>query len=168
MTGIARREYIRIVRFVLANGVGTTVDVSLVFLLTRVLSQPLLLAVFCGWLSSMLSGFYLNRRLVFADGHASLLTASGRYLALVAFNLLVGVGLVTFLVAHDWNYVLTRLLSSSFLVAFNFLVARWWVFVVRAPMTGRERAALEGLAQMRDVPRGPTTPRSTPSRQQAS
>jgi putative flippase GtrA len=163
MTGLRRREYVRAARFVLVNGVGTVLDVGLVFLLTKVLSAPLLLAVFCGWLASMLCGFYLNRRLVFADGQASLFTASRRYFALVTFNVLVGVGLVTFLVAQGWNYPLTRALSSTFLVIVNFLVARWWVFVVRLPMSQGERAALEGIAQMRDV--APLPPPAQPQHQ---
>jgi putative flippase GtrA len=159
------RERKRVVRFVLVNGVGTIVDVSLVFLLAKVLAAPLLLAVFCGWLSSVLLGFNLNRRLVFPDGQASLFAASTRYVILVAFNMLVGVGGVTLLVSHGWNYVLTRLLSSTFLVIVNFLATRWWVFVVRAPMTRRERVALESIAQISDRPA--TIRRATRSRPQA-
>lgn len=117
-------------RFVIVNGVGTVVDIGLVFVLTHVLSAPILAAVFCGWLSSMLCGFFLNRRFVFSDGRASLFTASGRYLTLVALNLAVGVGAVSWLVSDGWNYVLTRLLSSTVLVITNFAIARWWIFGV--------------------------------------
>jgi len=87
-------------------------------------------AISCGFLSSMLCGFVLNRRFVFGDGRASLAAASWRYSALVLFNFGVGVGVVTLLVSHGWNYLLTRVLSSTFLVVCNFSLARWWVFAV--------------------------------------
>ncbi len=129
--GMTRRELVRVCRFIVVNGVGTAIDVGSVFVLTRFLAAPLLLAVFCGWSSSQLSGFALNRRFVFSDGRAALGTASVRYLVLVLINLAIGVGLVTWLVAHGWNYILMRVLASLFLVLFNFSVAKWWVFRVR-------------------------------------
>lgn len=128
-----RHELFRVFRFVTVNGVGTIADVSVVFLEHRVLHLPLLVAVFSGWLTSILIGYLLNRRFVFADGHASLAKSSSRYFVLVCFNLLVGVFGVTLLVAHGWNYVLTRIMSSSFLVIVNFLVSRRWVFAVIPP-----------------------------------
>ncbi|MDQ2838973.1 MAG: GtrA family protein [Actinomycetota bacterium] len=120
----------RVVRFVAANGVGTIVDISLVTVLRHFLGLPILLAVFCGWLASALCGFGLNRRFVFSDGRASLFTASWRYLVMVVFNFAVGVLAVSWLVNDGWNYVLTRLLSSAFLVTCNFVLARQWVFGV--------------------------------------
>jgi putative flippase GtrA len=134
---MTRHELFRGFRFVIVNGVGTIADISLVYLLHYVLHRPLLIAVFSGWLVSGLCGYVLNRRFVFADGHASLLKSSFRYVLLVVFNLAVGVGGVTWLVAHGWNYILTRLLSSTFLVITNFLVSRRWVFVVMPPIAER-------------------------------
>jgi putative flippase GtrA len=135
-----RHEVFRAFRFVTVNGVGTVADVCLVYLLHHVLSAPLLIAVFSGWLSSTLCGYVLSRRFVFADGHASLVKSSFRYFVLICFNLAVGVGGVTWLVAHGWNYLLTRLLSSTFLVIANFLVARRWVFAVVPPIAGQVQA----------------------------
>lgn len=126
-----RRELGRMPRFIVVNGVGTVLDVTSVFLLGSMLGAPLLFAVSCGWSISQMCGFVLNRRFVFRDGRASLGTASVRYLVLVLFNLAIGVGLVTWLVSHGWNYILTRVLTSVFLVIFNFAVAKLWVFVVR-------------------------------------
>jgi putative flippase GtrA len=148
---MTRPEVVRTCRFIAVNGVGTVLDVGSVFVLTRIVGAPLLLAVFTGWSSSMVAGFLLNRRFVFSDGRATLFTASRRYLALVGFNLLIGVGLVTLLVAHGWNYVLTRLLSSMVLVAINFAVARWWVFVVRPTNDEAESEAFRGLAQLPEL-----------------
>ena len=129
-TALTRHEIGRVARFIGANGVGTALDVSMVTLLHRELGVILVFAISCGFLSSMLCGFVLNRRFVFGDGRASLAAASWRYSALVLFNFGVGVGVVTLLVSHGWNYLLTRVLSSTFLVVCNFSLARWWVFAV--------------------------------------
>lgn len=132
-----KHELFRIFRFVVVNAVGTVADVSTVFLTHRILHAPLLLSVACGWTISVLCGYGLNRRFVFADGHASLARSSGRYLVLVCFNLAVGVLGVTFLVSHGWNYIVTRLMSSTFLVIVNFVVSHRWVFSVVPPTAER-------------------------------
>jgi putative flippase GtrA len=137
---MTRQQLVRLVRFVAFNGVGTLLDVSVVYALRHLAGAPWGLAVVSGWASSVLIGFVVNRRFVFRDGLASFRHASTRYLVLVAFNLAVGVGLVTVLVSHGWNYVLTRLLSSSFLVLFNFVVSHTWVFSVPLPVPEEERA----------------------------
>lgn len=128
---VTRHDAVMVLRFLAVNGCGTVADVAVVLTL-RALGAPLLLAVAAGFLSSQVCGFALNRRFVFRGGTTSLTSSSLRYAVLVAVNLAVGVGAVTWLVHVGWNYVLTRLLSSSCLVVLNFAVARWWVFVVPA------------------------------------
>jgi putative flippase GtrA len=125
------QEVGRVGRFILVNGVGTVLDVGLVTALRHWTSIPIPIEVTAGWLVSMVSGFVLNRRFVFQDGQSTWFAASWRYFVLVGFNFLVGVGGVSLLVEHGWSYLPTRLLSSAFLVASNFVVARRWVFVVR-------------------------------------
>lgn len=123
-------EVVRLLRFVVLNGIGTVLDVALVFLLHNVFGLWWVVTVFCGWLASTCTGFVLNHRFVFRDGQATVRQASFRYALLVAFNLAVGVVLVTVAVEHGWPYVPTRLLSSVFLVGVNFAVNRGWVFAV--------------------------------------
>jgi putative flippase GtrA len=120
-------------RFLAVAVFGTVLDVSVVLTIRVAFGAPLLVAVGCGWIASVTAGFLLNRRVVFDDGRASLTRASGRYLVLVVLNALIGVGGVTAAVAHGVNYLLARVVSSTFLVTFNFLVNRNWVFDVAEP-----------------------------------
>ena len=125
-----RRELRRIVRFVVVNGVGTVADISTVYVLHNLLHVFLLIAVMAGWTISATCGFALNRIFVFQETTVPLVRSSTRYLALVVLNLAVGVFGVTALVSAGWNYILTRILSSTLLVTVNFIVSHKWVFAV--------------------------------------
>lgn len=125
-----RHELQRTIRFIGANGFGTLLDLTLVYLLHNRAGTPLLLAVSVGWLANVSSGFILSRVYVFSDGTASTFEASWRYATLVALNLAVGVGAVTYVVSKGVPYIVARPASSTFLVAFN-LVASRWVFGIR-------------------------------------
>ena len=115
------------------NAVGTVADVTTVFVLHQVMHFALLGAVFAGWSVSVTSGYVLSRFVVFADHKSPVARSTFRYGALVCLNLAVGVLGVTYLVDHGWNYLLTRLLSSSVLVIVNFIVSHRWVFAPGAP-----------------------------------
>lgn len=127
---MSRTELVRLARFIVLNGIGTVLDVALVYVLHGVLGAPWLLSVFSGWFTSTCVGFLLNHHFVFHDGQASLRQASWRYAVLVGLNLGVGVGLVTLVVEQGAPYLPTRLVSSAVLVATNFAVNRGWVFAV--------------------------------------
>ncbi len=127
---LRNHEIKRILLFVGVNGVGTALDVTSVFLLMHAYVMPLAADVLVGWSLSQTCGYLLNRRFVFQDGDSSPTKSLVRYGALVALNLLVGVGMVSILVDHGWNYLLTRVLSSIILVFSNFFIARHWVFRV--------------------------------------
>ena len=121
------RAAARVARFVVFAGVGTVLDLVVLLSLRRA-GLPLLLCVFFGFSASQVSGFLLNRKFVFTGGRSSLLGSSWRYGVLVAINLAVGVGGVTWIVSQGADYLVTRVVVSALLVLFNFAVAHLWVF----------------------------------------
>jgi putative flippase GtrA len=129
---MSRLELSRAVRFVAYNLIGMALDVTLVYVLHHLLDAPWIVAVSCGWVVASVVAYFLNRRFVFQDGTATVRDSSLRFFLLGAFNLGVGVGLVTLAVEHGSPYIVTRLASSGFLVLLNFAINRGWVFAVPA------------------------------------
>jgi putative flippase GtrA len=112
-------------------GLCTVLDVGMVALTHLLLGWPLLVAVALGFTTNVVSGFVLGRLVVFPGSRTRLGTASWRYAVLTGVNVLVGVGGVTVVVSHGFNYLIARVTASGFLLALNYVVMRWWVFAAK-------------------------------------
>ena len=123
----------RPVRFLVTSGAGTLCDVGLV-LVTQRAGWPVMLSVACGWCTSLIVGFALNRSWVFRSPGGAGARSAVRYLALSALNAVVAIVGVAAVVDRGVPYLAARLASSVILVVLNFVVCRYWVF--RPPVPG--------------------------------
>jgi putative flippase GtrA len=124
-----RVPFVQLASYGLVMAVGTGLDVVCVTLLRRTPGVPLLLAVGCGFLANVVSGYLLGRRFVFRSARHTARKSMPRYAVVVALNVLVAIGGVTLLVSDGLPYLGARVLASVLLVPLNYVAMRSWVFL---------------------------------------
>ncbi len=126
----------RLLRYVLVGGIGFLVDAGVLsWLVAAELANPVL-ARCLSFPPAVLVTWALNRRLVFSSSARSTAERAheyGRYFAVQLFGALVNLGVYTLLVTHlatlrAWP-VGALAAGSAVALAFNFLGARYWVFL---------------------------------------
>lgn len=126
----------RLVRYVFVGGIGFLVDAGVLsWLVAAELAGPIL-ARCLSFPPAVLATWALNRRLVFTSSARSVGERAheyGRYFAVQLLGALVNLGVYTLLVAHVATLRLWPVgalaAGSAVALLFNFLGARYWVFL---------------------------------------
>lgn len=126
----------RLVRYAFVGGIGFLVDAGVLsWLVTAELAGPVV-ARCLSFPPAVLATWALNRRLVFTSSARSVGERAheyGRYFAVQLLGALVNLGVYTLLVTHvallrAWP-VGSLAAGSAVALVFNFLGARYWVFL---------------------------------------
>jgi putative flippase GtrA len=115
------------VRFLVVGGLSLATDTGALFVLHGVLKIWLPVATALAYAVAFVVNFGLNRTWAFgADG--ALGRQLWRYLALVAVNLVLTVGIVQGLVWAGLGYLVAKVATALVLAVANYLVSRKWIF----------------------------------------
>lgn len=116
-------------RFVLVGGASVVVDAGLLYILHGRLGMWLPPATAIAFLAGFLVNFGLNRQWSFGSTTGALRPQLIRYLALVAANLLVTVGLVQALTWLGAPYLVAKVATTALLSAVNYVISKKWIFI---------------------------------------
>ena len=127
------------VRFLIVGGLTFTVDETALFVLHGVIGLWLGLATVLAFAFAFGVNFGLNRVWVFASGRSGGTPSSssepvlgrqlGRYLLLVAVNLLATFLFVPGLTALGVYYLVSKAVVAGVLAIMNYIVSRVWIFI---------------------------------------
>ncbi|MFE4976727.1 GtrA family protein [Kitasatospora sp. NPDC056651] len=125
--GLTRLLGNRVVRFLFAGGVSTTVDMGTLYVLHGVSHVQLALATFGAVLAGFVTNFLLNRLWAF-ESTSPIGGQTVRYLVMAGGNWIGTVLLVGGLVKMGVYYLIARALVLGVLSVANFLGYKHWVF----------------------------------------
>lgn len=122
----------RFIKYILIGCLGTGLDFLILFVLVEFLHLFYLLAaaisiVIVVWLS-----FTLNKYWTFQDYQKKYFLQLGKYIAAHSVGVVISLGVLTLLVeVFDLWYILAKVFAAPAAIAWNFLVAKKWVFKER-------------------------------------
>jgi putative flippase GtrA len=115
-------------RYLLVGSLSFIADVGLLFALHGIIGIWLPLATALAFLGAFVVNFGLNRTWAFRSNGA-VGRQLGRYLALVAANLVATVLLVSGLTAAGLPYLIAKAMATGTLLAINYAISRKWIFL---------------------------------------
>lgn len=110
--------------YLIVGGLSAAIDAGIYTLLLWLGVNPVLASP-ASFLTSVFFNYFINRAVVFADSRPG---TYWRYAIVVAFNVVLGTGIVAAGVALGVNPLVAKGASMVVIVAFNFVVLRTWVF----------------------------------------
>ena len=116
------------VRFVIVGGLTLAVDGGSLFLFHGVAGIWLPLATAMAFAAAFVVNFGLNRAWAFSASDGAVGRQVGRYLLLVAVNLVLNVIGVATLTWAGLPYLVSKLVVAVVLAVVNYFVSRRWIF----------------------------------------
>jgi putative flippase GtrA len=117
-----------LLHYLTLGGVSAGVDLGLLVLLREGTPLPLAACTATAFASSLVVNFSLNRRAWVGGGSQGIAGHGLRYLALVIFNLVLTVVVVTGAAAFGVPYVLAKVGMLGVSTCWNYVLYRTWVF----------------------------------------
>lgn len=139
-------------RYLLAGGSAFLVDAGLLALFREVFGLPVWLATGIAFVLSFFFTYFVQRMFAFGSDlpHGR---ALWRYLALVGFNTLATMGVVSLIALTPLGWFVGKLVATLAATVWNFFIYRAWVFppAVQASPEGIAAAAAEKSDTGRDA-----------------
>ena len=124
--------------FLLVGGFCTLLQYGILIILVQASGLSPAVASSIGFAVSALASYWLNHRLTFAS-HVGYGVGLARFATVAGCGLLMTAALMT--VGVDWlglNYIFAQVCTTGLVLAWNFIVNRWWTFEAATPRSGSE------------------------------
>lgn len=123
------RQSTPFLRYCLVGGLGTVLDVGMVFLLVRFFNIHPVLAAFFGFWIAVINNFFLNKIWTFQDTSRNYRKQGIKFLIVSLGGLALTLGwMAIFYEVFSIHYLVAKMLTSGIVLVWNFFANKYWTF----------------------------------------